>query len=105
MIAARASHSLPPFPPDNRNQFIPPKMGLSGVAERLSKLGDEYCDAPQGSAPIDEWPGRSIRLLEAIAGGLSLFCEPADARAGGESRARTRRSAVQAVRFSWLSGQ
>jgi len=27
MIAARASHSLPPFPPNNRNQFIPPKWG------------------------------------------------------------------------------
>ena len=55
MIAARASHSLPPFPP-----IHPAQMGLSGLAEHLSKLGNEYCDAPQDSAPIDEWPGDDL---------------------------------------------
>jgi uracil-DNA glycosylase family protein len=44
----------------DRTQPIQRQTGLSGVAGRLSRFRDEYCDAPQGSPSVSEWTGRFV---------------------------------------------
>ena len=65
MIALTPSCPLPPYCGN---------LGLPRVPGRLSRLDDECFETPQGPAPVDQRPGRFVRVLEPDARGLSLFC-------------------------------